>query len=246
MIGEKYEQWHKSLIHRSNQEKQNLYFCLMSKILLFFLFAFLLLHSCNSHDKNGNHGAANESKKHLVNEIPLYDHRGNIQAVIEIPAGTNEKWEVNKSSGQIERDSLNGAPRSINYLGYPANYGFVPQTLLSKDLGGDGDPLDAIILGSTKPRGTIVSSKVLGVLQLSDQGEQDDKLILVDVKSPMAAVNSLQELEENHPKILMIIRDWFLNYKGTGVMISHGYAEKSRAESILLNAHNQHVAGFKK
>ncbi len=180
---------------------------------------------------------------HLVRDVDLYNSAGELQAVIEIPAGTNEKWEVNKKTGKIERDSINGFPRTIDYLGYPANYGFVPQTLLSKESGGDGDPLDAIILGKVNPRGTVVSCKVIGILRLTDQGEQDDKLILVDLKSSIAKVETLEELETLYPNVLTIIRDWFLNYKGPGKMISQGYANKNQAETIIKNTHNQFVKG---
>lgn len=204
-----------------------------------------LVYSCKgSQEKNEN--ASPEKSKHLVHDIAIYNDIGEINAIIEIPAGSHEKWEVDKKTGQIVRDSVNGSPRRIDYLGYPANYGFIPQTLLSKELGGDGDPLDAIILGTAKPRGTIVSCRLLGVLKLEDNGEQDDKLILADTEGPMTGVNSLRELEVFFPNVLTILKDWFTNYKGPGQVISYGYADKGYAEQITEASHNQFIEKIKK
>ena len=63
------------------------------------------------------------------------------QVVIEIPAGTIEKYEIDKKNGGLKIDQRDGKPRLIKFLSYPANYGMIPQTLLPKNLGGDGDPL---------------------------------------------------------------------------------------------------------
>ena len=72
--------------------------------------------------------------------IALFDYEpinydGSINALIEIPAGTLKKWEFNKVSGLIELEIINNKPRIIDYLGYPANYGMIPKTLLAKKMG---------------------------------------------------------------------------------------------------------------
>jgi len=156
-----------------------------------------------------------------------------VNMVVEIPAGTLEKWEVSKETGQIERDSVNGLPRTINYLGYPAHYGFVPQTLLTKSEGGDGDPLDILVLGESAKRGTILRCKVLGVLKLIDNDEQDDKLIAVTKDSPFANVDNVGQLDAQYPGTLEIIETWFINYKGTGKMQSAGFESDQAAKEVL-------------
>ena len=75
-----------------------------------------------------------------------------VKMLVEIPAGTLEKYEINKSSGILQMDSIYGKPRLIDYLGYPANYGMIPNTLLPKSKGGDGDPLDVISIGPPAER----------------------------------------------------------------------------------------------
>ena len=96
---------------------------------------------------------------------PLNDDN-TINAIIEIPTGTVAKWEVTKPDGKLEWTFKNKKPRDVKYLGYPGNYGILPRTILSKDIGGDGDPLDVIILGKAIPRGTLVKANVIGVLRL--------------------------------------------------------------------------------
>lgn len=92
--------------------------------------------------------ACSKKEKNLLEDfVPLLEN-GNINVVIEIPVGTNEKFEVDKVTGQLKLEILkDGKPRLVNYLPYPFNYGMVPRTLLPKHLGGDGDPLDVVVLG---------------------------------------------------------------------------------------------------
>jgi len=82
------------------------------------------------------------SETNLIDDIEPKTVAGMINAVIEIPSGTVAKWEVEKSNGSLEWEVVNGKNRVVDYLGYPGNYGMIPQTLLPKELGGDGDPLD--------------------------------------------------------------------------------------------------------
>ena len=132
------------------------------------------------------------SQKNLLKDYPSKDSFGNVQAVIEVPAGRTEKWEVDKEDGNLKWNFKKGKPRVLKYIGYPGNYGMVPRTLLPKELGGDGDPLDIILLGPPLNRGDVVSAKLMGVLKLLDNREQDDKLIAVQFNSPLKKSNSLK------------------------------------------------------
>lgn len=176
-----------------------------------------------------------DQKNLLTDYIPQHEN-GDVNAVIEIPAGSTEKWELNKTTGQVEREYVDGNPRTIDYLGYPANYGMIPQTLLSKENGGDGDPLDIIVLGPVEERGSVVQCKLIGVLYLLDRGEQDDKLVAVSENSTLYAINSIIELDEEYNGISDILQFWFTNYKGPGKMSSNGFGEKEAALDILEGA----------
>ncbi len=172
-------------------------------------------------------------KKHLVNDIAPYNNNGELNAVIEIPAGTIEKWEVNKQTGELDIEKISGEIRKIDYLPYPGNYGMIPQTLLPKSLGGDGDPLDIIILGPAGEKGSIVNCKLIGVLKLLDRGEQDDKLIAVQEGTKMFQIENIKQLDAKYFGILNSIETWFINYKGKGKMQPQGFGSKEEAQSIL-------------
>ena len=171
--------------------------------------------------------------QNLLTEINPEQDGQWVNMVVEIPAGSREKWEVNKESGLIERDSLNGQPRTINYLGYPGNYGFIPQTLLPKSAGGDGDPLDILVIGDAQEKGTVLRCKIIGVLKLLDNGEQDDKLIAQSENSVFDSISTIEDLQNNFPGMLEIIETWFINYKGGYSVSSNGFRSKDEALKIL-------------
>lgn len=174
----------------------------------------------------------------LYNDYPALYSDGYINAVIEIPAGTLQKWEYNKSGKKMVWDRKDGKPRVINYLSYPGNYGMIPKTILPKEIGGDGDPLDVIVLGESVPRGIVVKAKLIGVIKLLDRGEQDDKLIAVAENSPLFHINSLNELDNQYAGISEILKIWFENYKGKGKIIFQGFGNKKQAQKILKSAIN--------
>ncbi|TWT85473.1 Inorganic pyrophosphatase [Posidoniimonas polymericola] len=174
--------------------------------------------------------------KHLVHDYPAEDVSGLVNVVVEIPAGTNQKWETDKQSGRLVWDTKDGVPRVVAYLPYPGNYGMIPRTLLPKSLGGDGDPLDVLVLGPAVPRGSVVQARVIGVLRMLDSGEQDDKLIAVAPESALGGVKSLEELQRDFPAAAEIVELWFTHYKGPGEMQSQGYAEADEARRILKTA----------
>jgi len=157
---------------------------------------------------------------------------GLVNAVVEIPTGATEKWEV-RLDGLMRWDLKNGAPRHVSYLGYPCNYGIVPRTVLGRDIGGDGDPLDILVLGPSLPRGTVVAVKVLGTIRLVDAGEKDDKLVAVVPDSPFAKAASVAELDQAFPGVTAILRIWFENYKGAGVLQCAGFGGSDEAKELI-------------
>lgn len=164
------------------------------------------------------------------------DSAGNVTVVVEIPAGTNDKWEVNKTTGRLEWEQQDGRPRVVAFLPYPGNYGFIPRSLLAREAGGDGDPLDVILLGPALPRGTVTSARLVGVLRMSDGGEADDKLIAVSPDGPFGRVQSLDDMRALYPGALELVADWFRAYKGPGIVDVREYADRAVALRILDSA----------
>jgi inorganic pyrophosphatase len=156
--------------------------------------------------------------------------------VVEIPTGSTQKWEVEKPSGDLKWEFKHGKPRVVQYLGYPGNYGMVPRTLLSQENGGDGDPLDVLILAPAVPRGSIVEVKIIGLLKMSDTGERDDKLIAVMAGDVFDKVDSIDDLDVEFPGVTNIVETWFANYKGQGKVEIDGFASRKKANKVLARA----------
>lgn len=181
-------------------------------------------------------GSALDTTVDLLRSITPRDTAGLVRVVVEIPAGTNAKWEVNKQTGRLAWEQRDGRPRVVAFLPYPGNYGFVPRTLLPRALGGDGDPLDVLVLGPAVPRGSVIAVRLLGVLAMQDGGETDDKLIAILPDGPFGEVGSLAELRTRYPGALDVVASWFAHYKGPGVVAIGAYADRTVADSILQTA----------
>lgn len=173
--------------------------------------------------------------KSFLHDYPARADGGLVNAVVEIPAGACEKWEV-KLDGVMRWDMKDGKPRNVKYLGYPCNYGIVPRALLGEELGGDGDPLDMLVLGPSLPRGTVLPVQVIGLIHLVDDGDMDDKLIAVQEGSSLAKATNMAELEDSFPGITTILETWFENYKGPGALQCKGFGDKAEAEKLLDQA----------
>ena len=93
-----------------------------------------------------------------------------VNAIIEIPINSNVKYELDKDSGLLKLDRV-----LFSSVHYPANYGFIPQTYCD-----DKDPLDILVLCSVKVQPLcLIQAKVIGVMKMIDQDQEDDKIIAV-------------------------------------------------------------------
>src|SRR3954452_14805985 len=101
-----------------------------------------------------------------------------VNAVIEIPQGSRCKYEIDKESGLLKLDRV-----IYSSFYYPVNYGFIPQTY-----GEDKDPLDILVITSLPVQAlTLMEAKVIGVMQMVDSGDANNKIISVANNDP--AVN---------------------------------------------------------
>ncbi|MBR6683395.1 MAG: inorganic diphosphatase [Firmicutes bacterium] len=125
-----------------------------------------------------------------------------VDALIEIPLGSKNKYELDEATGRIKLDRVLYAA-----MIYPAEYGILEHTLAP-----DGDPLDILVICSdpTFP-GCIVPARVLGCLTMIDDGKLDYKLISVVDCDPR--YSDVKELEDLSPFVLKEISDFFANYK---------------------------------
>lgn len=159
-------------------------------------------------------------------DVPLQvADSGAYNMVVEIPMFSSAKMEVQKGVpfNPIMQDMHDdGTARFFKY-GAPAfNYGLLPQTWEdphdfdpASGRGGDNDPLDVMEFGGGPlPMGGIVPVKVLGVLNLIDEGETDYKILALRMSDPLAdKVSTFEDLEVHKPGTTALLVDWLLNYK---------------------------------
>ncbi len=182
------------------------------------------------------------SSVHLLHGVEPFVDRDSamVRAVVEIPAFTRAKWEVDPVGGDLEWEVEDGQLRVIRYaLPYPVNYGMIPQTVMAASRGGDGDPLDIVIIGPPLKRGSVTEVRVLGMIQMLDGGEADDKVVAVNpLDARFEAIRTLAELEERFPSLLDILSLWFQNYKlDSGEIEIRGFVERDSALAAVASAH---------
>jgi inorganic pyrophosphatase len=191
-----------------------------------------------SYKKDGDYRII--ANQHLINDV-AYKKGDEYQILVEIPTGTREKWEVNDKTGHIEWEFRDGKPREVKFLGYPGNYGFIPQTL-----SGDNDPLDIIVLSEAVERGSIQKVKIIGMLKLSDGGESDNKVIAITDNGVFDKIDSIAEMLVKKPTVIPIIKLWFEGYKKPGKMVFLGYEDKKKTIKYIEKAHKNWVREIQK
>lgn len=169
---------------------------------------------------------------------PIKSDEGFFHAVVEIPAGTNKKYEFSPESISYEVDQRSGKDRIIQYLPYFGNYGFIPSTLSNKAEGGDGDPVDIIVISESLPQGTLLPVIPLGTVKLMDQHEIDYKIIAVPANSDLdlLKIKTFEEFKSKYPSIIQIIEIWLTHYDSDSLVIEGWLDEKQTETYILENA----------
>ena len=140
------------------------------------------------------------------NDIPAgKDLPNDINVIIEIPANHDPiKYEVDKDSDAIFVDRFVATP-----MFYPANYGYVPQTLSE-----DGDPLDVLVhCPFPVVHGCVIRSKPIGILKMEDEAGLDAKLLAVPVAKLLPSSESVHEVSDMPELIINQIEHFFRHYK---------------------------------
>ncbi|GBR20180.1 inorganic pyrophosphatase [Gluconobacter japonicus NBRC 3271] len=158
---------------------------------------------------------------------PGKDVPNDINVVIEIPQGSQVKYEVDKESGAIFVDRFLFTP-----MAYPAAYGFIPGTLAA-----DGDPADALVLApAAVVPGAVIRARPIGMLKMEDESGQDEKIICVPhdkIHPQFTDVKSIDDLPEITRKA---IEHFFERYKdlepNKWVKVT-GWAGKEEAGKVI-------------
>jgi inorganic pyrophosphatase len=179
--------------------------------------------------------------KNLHQDFKTFNKDKTINVVIEISKGMREKWKISKSSkGDLAREFYMGKLKNIKYKPYPVNYGIIPQTVLPLRIGGDGDPLDAIVLGSPITQGKVIKVKILGIIRMTDFGDIDDKIVTVPIDSEFSKFENLLHLQSKYPEKINEIKEWFNNYKGKNVVNIEKLDSVLKANELIIYTNSQY------
>lgn len=125
-----------------------------------------------------------------------------VNAIIEIPKGRRNKFEIDKQTGMMQLDRY-----LYSSSHYPGDYGFVPQTLAE-----DGDPLDVLVMVNEETfTGCLIKARVIGLFRMTDHGTNDYKLLGVPNTDPLFA--EYQDLRDCPKHVLREIEHFFTTYK---------------------------------
>jgi inorganic pyrophosphatase len=165
-----------------------------------------------------------------VSKINYGENPEKVNAIIEIPFGSNIKYELDKESGAICVDRV-----LYSAMSYPANYGFVPNTLAA-----DGDPADILVLNQYPVvPGAVIKCKLIGVLIMEDESGMDEKLLAVPVSKVDPQFEKINEISDLPKALLEKIKNFFETYKmlepNKWVKVKD-YKNKAEAQKILQQA----------
>ena len=127
-----------------------------------------------------------------------------INVVVEIPQGSFIKYEMDKKDGFIHVDRF-----AFTSMAFPGNYGFIPQSH-----GEDGDPLDALVIATYSVQsGTVIPSRVVGMLEMEDEAGIDTKIIAVPLKKVDPFFANIEDIDDLDETLKKKIQHYFNHYK---------------------------------
>jgi inorganic pyrophosphatase len=151
---------------------------------------------------------------------------GVVNVVVEIPAGSSHKIEWNRELAVMQLDRV-----EPKIFAKPTSYGFIPQTLDE-----DGDELDVLIVTEDPlATGIFLEAKVIGVMKFEDDGEVDDKVVVVpaDDRNTGNAINSLADLPAQLIKQIEFHFNHYKDLKKPGTTIVKSWGDVTEAKQVI-------------
>ncbi|HYF29140.1 MAG TPA: inorganic diphosphatase [Candidatus Paceibacterota bacterium] len=164
----------------------------------------------------------------LLHDIPA-GSKDEMNVIIEVSKGSQNKYEIDKETGLIKLDRAN-----YSAAAFPAEYGFVPQTLWD-----DGDALDVVVLTTFPiPTGVLVKVRPVALMEMIDTGENDYKVIAVPVKDKRwEDVRDLPDLNKHTLKEIQHFFETYKQLKGEEAVVTiNGFKGKADAEAAFEHA----------
>lgn len=164
--------------------------------------------------------AAKQYPEHVWRDLPPRNADGTINGYVEISRGESQKWEFRIPLNRREVDRV--IPSELG--GYPINYGFLPQTVSY-----DGDPADVLVLGPALEGGTVVKGRIVGLMEMTDTGDLDSKVIisLLDAQG-----RPTHELTEEDRRRMTQFFDTYKKHEGKPTKVT-GWGDPEAAKAFL-------------
>ena len=166
-----------------------------------------------------------------LSDLPPSPSPGLVNLVVEIPAGSRNKYEYLSSAGIMALDRvLHSSVR------YPFDYGFIPNTLAE-----DGAPLDAmVVMEEPTFAGCLIQARPIGVLDMHDSGAYDGKLLCVPIADPrQRKINTIKQIAQNQ---LEDVAEFFRTYKSLEgrVIVIDGWRDFDAVDELLKSCIDAH------
>jgi inorganic pyrophosphatase len=144
--------------------------------------------------------------------LPAHSRQHFLNAVIEIPAGSNMKTFYCPISHRFKIEMDEDRERRLEYLPYPANFGFIPSTRLGVE-GNEGGHIDILVISERLDIGTVIETIPVGLLIIKDEFRTDYKVLALpaDREKQVVRAESFFALKESYPALINIIETWFIN-----------------------------------
>lgn len=174
-------------------------------------------------------------------QLPTFSaERRLLQAVVEIPAGTNHEQVYDVPTKQFRRIQRAGQDRQVEFLPYPGNFGFVPGTRTAPVPGFPGGrPLGVLILAESQPQGTVVEVLPVGMLLLDNVGQLESVVLAIPARPSqqiLPETTTWAGFTRHYPAAKEILRLWFQHRGGPGEVRVVGWKDEKFAQQQIRAA----------
>jgi inorganic pyrophosphatase len=157
----------------------------------------------------------------------VVEHEDDVVVVVEIPKGSRNKYETDPKTGHIVLDRM-----LFTSMQYPADYGYIDGTL-----GGDGDPLDALVfVGEPTFPGCRIRARAIGLFRMRDNKGADEKILCVPLRDPLWS--GIGDVDDVNPNLLNEIEHFFQVYKDLEAekVSTEGFGHRAEALEVIREA----------
>lgn len=167
--------------------------------------------------------------------LPLYSNAGVLQAVIEVPAGSNRQMQYDLETKEFMPVRKAGMDVVIDFLPYPGNYGFIPSTLVDEPDNDNPHPLRILVIAESVPTGTVMEVQPVGTLLLDKAGKVEHLIVAVPAKpsEQVMAASDYETLSRKYPGAKEVIQTWFMHANQEEKAKLMGWKDEAFAEEQI-------------